>query len=223
VNFFGHAAFAFYERDDSAFVLGAMLPDFASMIRARPPRAEHEQLALGIAHHHATDEVFHGAPAFRRLCHDSFGALERRGVRRGTARAVAHIGVELMLDTVLARDEATCSAYLRALAHARDASVDRHVRWNDDEERQRFTELCSALARRGLDVPASHIDVLVWRLSRALSGRARLELRPEDEPEVRAWAQATEAAIHADAPELFQQVRAGLAEHGGSHNAAGTV
>jgi hypothetical protein len=221
VNFFGHAALASYERDDSGFVLGAMLPDFATMIRARPPLAEHEQLTLGIAHHHLTDEVFHGSHVFRRLCHDAFAALEARGVRRGSARAVAHIGVELLLDSVLARDPGACGAYTRALAETPEARLGRHLRWQADEERERFATLCGALARRGLTAPDSHLDVLVWRLSRALSGRARLELRTEDEPSVRLWAEEAEARVQAEAPELLREVREGLRTRRFSPNASG--
>lgn len=210
MNFFGHAALAFYEHDDDAFVLGSMLPDFATMIRARPPLAEHEQLTRGIAHHHATDEVFHGSGGFRRLCHGAFATLEARGVRRGTARAVAHIGIELLLDSVLARDSGACGAYTRALAEAPEARLGRHLRWNAREERERFGTLCSALARRGLETPDSRLDALVWRLSRALSGRSRLEMRPEDEAAVRVWAADAEALVDAEAPELLREVRDGL-------------
>jgi hypothetical protein len=221
VNFFGHAAFAFYERADDAFVLGAMLPDFATMIRARPPLAAHEQLTDGIAHHHATDEVFHGSRVFRRLCQDAFATLEARGVRRGTARAVAHIGIELLLDGVLARDPGACAAYTRALAEAPEARLGRHLRWQEDEQRERFTVLCSALARRGLQAPDSRLDAMVWRLSRALAGRARLEMRAEDEAAVRLWAAGAEPVVQAEAPELLHEVRSGLSERRNSPVASG--
>jgi hypothetical protein len=221
VNFFGHAALAFYERADDAFVLGAMLPDFATMIGARPPLAAHAQLTHGIAHHHTTDDVFHGSRAFRRLCHDAFAALEARGVRRGTARAVAHIGIELLLDTVLARDPGACAAYTRALAEAPEARLGRHLRWQADEQRERFAALCGALARRGLTAPDSHLDALVWRLSRALSGRARLEMRPEDEAAVRLWAADADAVVDSEAPELLQEVRQGLRERRNSPDRSG--
>lgn len=221
MNFFGHAALAFYERDDDGFVLGAMLPDFACMIRARPPRAEHEQLTRGIAHHHAVDEVFHDSLGFRRLSHGAFAALEARGVRRGTARAVAHIGIELLLDGVLARDARVCGAYTRALAEAAEARLGRHLRWRSDEERQRFAALSAALARRGLHGPDAHLDALVWRLSRALSGRARLEMRSEDEAAVRSWAGDAEGLVEAEAAELFHEVRQSLLARSFSSSASG--
>ena len=70
MNFFGHAVVATWHATEPRFVLGAMLPDFAAMIRARPPAARDPELARGIALHHATDEVFHDAPTFRELGYD---------------------------------------------------------------------------------------------------------------------------------------------------------
>ncbi|HMJ10638.1 MAG TPA: hypothetical protein VK524_04480 [Polyangiaceae bacterium] len=210
MNFFGHAALAYYEHDDSAFVLGSMLPDFANMIRARPPRAEHEQLTRGIAYHHATDEAFHGTRVFRRLCQESFENLEGSGVRRGTARAVAHVGVELLLDTVLARDARACAAYTGALAQTPEPRLGRHLCWQSAEERERFAHLCGALARRGIDPPDARLEALVWRLSRALAGRSRLELHADDEQRVLRWAKLAEIQVEQQAAELLREVRESL-------------
>jgi hypothetical protein len=210
VNFFGHAALAFYERNDSGFILGSMLPDFATMIRARPPAADHTALAQGIAYHHRTDQVFHDAEPFRRLCHSSFAALEALGVRRGSARAVAHIGVEMLLDGVLARDAQVCSAYARALEQSRESTLGQHVRWRDEAERLRFGELSAALQRRGVLGADESLEVLVWRLTRALHGRPRLELRSEDEARVLRWAEDARSQVEVEADPLLRAVRDGL-------------
>lgn len=117
MNFIGHLFVARWERDDAAFGLGAMLPDLASMAGIRPPGVDHAELASGIALHHRTDGVFHACPSFVELCRDLFQRLLAEGVERGPARAVAHIGVELVLDgQLLADSPGLGNAYLSALA-----------------------------------------------------------------------------------------------------------
>lgn len=100
VNFLGHVAVALATgRDDPAFVLGAALPDLASMAGVRfdrllLPRA----VAAGVACHLEADAVFHAHPAFRdgsaALRHDLHGL----GLPTGPARAIGHAGWELLLD-----------------------------------------------------------------------------------------------------------------------------
>src|SRR6202040_922306 len=97
------------------FVLGAMLPDFCSMLGLREPCAQDRVLATGIHFHHITDRAFHDLAIFRRLCREATAVLGARGVARGTARAVAHVGVELLLDAVLAEAAAARSAYVAGL------------------------------------------------------------------------------------------------------------
>ena len=60
-----------------------MLPDFAGMIRARPPVADHTELAEGIAFHHATDHAFHDSATFRALTAQANAELSAGGLRRG--------------------------------------------------------------------------------------------------------------------------------------------
>ena len=69
MNFFGHALLA--QRNEAArgsiraeFVLGSMLPDFASMLRLRPPGAAADALQAGMRFHHQTDDAFHGSRSF---------------------------------------------------------------------------------------------------------------------------------------------------------------
>ena len=66
-----------------------------------------------------------------------------------------------------------------------------------------------------------HLDALVWRLSRALSGRARLEMRSEDEAAVRSWAGDAEGLVEAEAAELFHEVRQSLLARSFSSSASG--
>ena len=71
MNFFGHACVASWERSDPAYVLGAMLPDFAGMIRGRIAEIERPDLRAGIELHRRTDAIFHRMDGFAELCASS--------------------------------------------------------------------------------------------------------------------------------------------------------
>jgi hypothetical protein len=210
VNFFGHAAVASWRTADSAFVLGAMLPDFAAMIRSRPPRVSRDGIDRGIAFHHQTDRVFHRAPTFAALESDARRALAAAGVRRGTALAVAHVGVEILLDVVVARDDGAARAYRRALTDAGPSALGAHVHWDDPPAATRYARLIDVLAERSH--PDAHLsaDIVTWRLERALAGRPRLALSAEDLPRVQRWVAEARDAIEARAPALLAEVRSGL-------------
>ncbi|MGH7305861.1 MAG: hypothetical protein ACRELZ_21460, partial [Candidatus Rokuibacteriota bacterium] len=74
MNFFGHTVLAVRRSTDPAFVLGSMLPDFATMIQARPPDTEHADIESGMQFHWRTDEETTGPvrkPAPRPAVSDS--------------------------------------------------------------------------------------------------------------------------------------------------------
>lgn len=79
--------------------LGAALPDVGAMgrfnLRGDKPSGP---IAEGIALHHATDDLFHGHEWFKAHQADLFSSLTAAGIRRGAAKAVAHVGPELLLD-----------------------------------------------------------------------------------------------------------------------------
>jgi len=176
MNYFAHAALAVRRSPDRAFVLGAMLPDFATMIRARPPRTAHSVIEAGVRFHHSTDEAFHRCAAFLDMTRSAFDWLSARGVGRGPARAVAHVGVELLLDASLAHDERAQGAYLGALDGGGPGQLGRHLRWASGDERARFDRLRETLRLRGR-VAADVVPALVAeRLDRALSARPGLAL-----------------------------------------------
>src|SRR5690242_17401864 len=125
MNFFGHSAlaaghFAGHEpapgRDELALIcIGAMLPDFLGMLRLRRPTVHDPSLERGVAFHHQTDHHFHELREFQQLSRGAFAWLSERGMPRGPARAVAHIGIEMLLDEVLADGNAEREAYRAAL------------------------------------------------------------------------------------------------------------
>jgi acyl carrier protein phosphodiesterase len=214
VNFFGHAVVATWHAPEPRFVLGAMLPDFAAMIRVRPPEALDPELSRGIALHHATDRVFHDAPTFRDLGAWAFEELRARGLPRGPARAVAHVGVEILLDGVLAADAAARQAYLAALALGRGLGR-AHVRWGRSADEQRFSELVTALDARGVSRAHGTPEVVAFRVERALAGRPRLALATSDGALVTAWAEHAAPVVSARAAQLIAEIRLGLAPPAG--------
>lgn len=117
---------------DPDYVLGAVLPDLASMARTRV--VDRGQLGptvdRGVSCHLRTDAVFHSLPAFVAGAAAIRTALRERGLARGAARAVGHVGWELLLDGTLVGTPAE-AAFHQALDRA-DASapaLDHPERW----------------------------------------------------------------------------------------------
>jgi len=210
VNFFGHTVLAVKRTADPAFVLGSMVPDFATMIRARPPRAEHAGIDGGMQFHWRTDEVFHRAPAFLTLSHRAFAWLSARGVRDGSALAVAHVGVEILLDASLADDECAQRAYRAALEGAAPDDLGRYMGWSNDEERERFGALRERLLARGAIIADIAPDTVAERLRVVLANRPRLSLDDASIPAVRDWARIAHPEIRTEAPTLIQHLTAQL-------------
>jgi acyl carrier protein phosphodiesterase len=179
VNFFAHAFVARRVSRAPAFVLGAMLPDFATMCGARLGPSTHEVLAEGIAEHHRTDDAFHGTPTFVAICRDASATLEARGLGWGAARAVAHVGTELLLDGELAGDAETAADYLAAIAEAAEERAGPHIVFRDPQGTERFRDLHARLSRHGTPSryrePAFVAEVLV----RILGSRPRLAIGHE--------------------------------------------
>lgn len=111
MNFVGHIHIAdhCFERhglggdhpvvDRHRYLFGAALPDFATIGRFQLTGAPADPaLAAGVDMHHATDTAFHSSDWFVEHSQAVRAQLEHRGVNRGAARAVGHVGIELLLD-----------------------------------------------------------------------------------------------------------------------------
>ena len=210
MNFFGHALVA--QRREATrgqvraeFVLGSMLPDFASMLRVRPPRATLEAIRAGLQFHHLTDEAFHGSQAFLEFSGQASSFLQSHGLARGSARAVAHVGVELLLDSALVTDHAN-EAYLSAIECALTARVADHIEWQSTDGQSRFTHLCHSLAKRGAVRADTSPELIAERLRNILASRPRLALDDAGQSVVRDWAVTTRPLIAAGAPLLLREV-----------------
>jgi hypothetical protein len=147
---------------------GAMLPDFSSMCRARVTGTHDDDVASGIELHHATDAAFHQLPAVIGLMRELDERLDRGGCARGPRRAVAHIGVELLLDGILI-DEATYrEAYLLGLEY------EAILLWRDDGDAERFAGLIARLRSYGVPEDLRRPEAIGFRLARMLANRPLL-------------------------------------------------
>ena len=216
MNFFGHAWVAL--RDEARrgparaeFVLGAMLPDFASMLRTRPPSVSQPALQAGVAFHHLTDEAFHGAQSFLEFSREASRFLSERGLSRGSARAVAHVGVELLLDASFATEPAANEAYLSAIAGGLTIEVASRIHWQDADGEDRFRQLCHNLARRGAFVGDTPPALTAERLRNILADRPRLAMDEAGQSVVREWVETARPAIVSGAPALLREVEQRIA------------
>ncbi len=223
MNFFGHLTVASWYSEEPALLLGAMLPDFAALLGAPAPSSSEGPLARGIALHHDTDRAFHSAPSFVMLNHEACRELTQAGLPRGAARAVAHIGVEILLDGVLAEVEGRVSMYRAALAQAHHLAP--HLSWPAQAKHStaggdlsvRLPALCSWLSARDIQQESQDPNIITLRLERALAERPRLRIPQEALPQVTAWVERVSAAVRHEVAPLLTQVERRLSADNGSY------
>lgn len=145
-----------------------MLPDFSTMCRARIAGSDDNEVAAGIALHHETDAAFHQAPVVTGLMRELDARLERGGCARGPRRAVAHIGVELLLDGVLVDNDEYRDAYVLGLEY------DAPLSWRNEGDDARYSTLLERLRHHGVPDDLKKPESIVYRLSRMLAHRPLL-------------------------------------------------
>jgi hypothetical protein len=210
MNFFGHAVVASFRSTDPAFVLGAMLPDFATMIGERVPKVAHDGLESGVAFHHETDRVFHDSSVFRELERSARQELRALGVSRPSALAIGHIGVEILIDARLTIDEVAIASYLASLEAGRPDDLGAQIKWATDEAIGHYGTLSSVLRDRGVTRGPVDPSTVTFRVARALSSRPRLRLDPSAEPLVAQWVAVSAPKIADAVPALLHEVSRGL-------------
>lgn len=193
MNFFAHAVIAAARSKDPEFVLGAMLPDFASMLRTRVALAP-SALEAGVKFHQRTDELFHTSAEFLDWQARATRTLIENGMRRGPARAVAHVGVELLLDLALverldeigaAEAEHAWQGYRQALERGQLPLPAANFSGTADADRLR--DLCAKLAQGDVQHFRGSPERAIDRLERVLRGRPRLELIPPEVQTAKQW------------------------------------
>ena len=220
MNFFGHAALAAShfagaagapsQRELSTLCVGSMLPDFIGMLRLSRPTLGDAVLARGVAFHHRTDEVFHDLPGFHRLSRQAFAWLSERHLPRGPARAVAHIGIEMLLDEVLASEQRARDAYRDAL----EVPLGPLLTFPAPADAERLATLQRALLGRAATERAPAAELVAERIVRALSGRPRLATDEAGRQLLGGWVSVTRPLVAAEAPEVLATLREQLANFG---------
>lgn len=222
MNFFGHAALAASHFPAASpglppeqlarLCAGAMLPDFQGMLRLGRPQLTDPCLARGVAFHHRTDEVFHDLPAFQRLSRAAHAWLSEQRLPRGPARAVAHIGIEILLDEVLAEEPSARDAYAVALA----LPLHQLLSFPNPGDAQRLATLRRALLSRAATERAPAAEIVAQRIGRSLAGRPRLATDAEGERVLCAWVTAARPLVADAAPGVLSMLRERLANFGGA-------
>lgn len=209
MNYFGHAAVASERREEPMFVLGAMLPDFAAMLRTTCPRSSDANLNSGVSFHLQTDAVFHLCPTFVALNREGLRTLRLAGVSSGPARAVAHMATEMLLDATLVARPSYQRSYLHALRQAAEACPELH--WARPEDAESFAGLATHLLERGPAVHRGDPELIALRVGRALNGRRRLQPSALEAELIAQWTVQHALLVYRDAEQLLDEVRRGLA------------
>lgn len=205
MNYFGHAAVASWHSAAAATALGAMLPDFATMSGTRLAEATDAGVAAGIELHHKTDAAFHHLPPVLALMRELDARLVAGGCARGPRRAVAHIGVELLLDGVLVTEPAYRAIYLAALEH--DTSG---VRFRDEADAPRFQALHTRLRGYGVPDDLQKPESIVHRLHRMLAHRPLLAPNAADLTAIRTALVEHKPRVEVAADTVVRGMRAAL-------------
>ena len=210
MNFFSHAAVARRFSAEPEFLLGAMLPDFVSMLGVRMPAVSHATLENGVRFHHLTDHVFHELPEFFTLSRDAHVELRERGLGRGPARAVAHVGIEILLDTTLGQSASAQEAYRSGLEAGRHPYLVAAIAL-PAKDRERLSDLLETLFRRGVVLDTSS-GIVMERIKRTLLRRPRLALGDDDGPRVVDWVETARARVVGSTPALVEALHRALEE-----------
>jgi hypothetical protein len=211
VNFFGHAKVATWKSDNPTFIFGSMLPDFAAMCGNALRELFDQELRAGVELHIATDQLFHRSPVFVALCSRATESLGARGVKRASARAVAHVGLELMVDGELSADLDARSAYLDALQAGESDRLGENIRWRYQWSQKDWGRLLAIL--RSSDIPQGYRDTnfVVERLVNLLARRPNLALTTLQEiTAVSDWVVETRPFVAEQSPIMVEHVKNGL-------------
>jgi len=206
LNFFGHAVVAGWFESEPRFVLGSMLPDFATMSGTRLAGVGDGRVAAGVALHLRTDDAFHSAPRFLALSAIAREALEQRAVGWGTARAVAHVGTELLLDGVLLTRHAS-EPYVDALEAAHALGQADAAAFAFRDQGAGFPVLLQRLREAGPPHAYREPERVAEFLERALSRRPRLCFQPGERELVAQVLHELAPHVEAGASELMTHLR----------------
>ncbi len=211
MNFFGHAVVASWQRAEPEFALGAMLPDLVQMVGCHRVSSSSPTVAAGITFHYRTDSVFHDSPTFVHLQRQAWAELAQFPIRRGARLAVAHVGLELILDSKLAQSEAHVRHYTRALQVLLESNLSASLRFDADfDGRDGLENLARTLLARRAYLAPQNPEQLFDRLQRILRHRPTLALTSADASPVIDWSRAAFVRVGKYLPTWLNELRGGL-------------
>jgi acyl carrier protein phosphodiesterase len=203
LNFFFHAAIARTLTSDALKALGSMLPDFAAICGGTLANSPDPRVQAGIDMHYACDKAFHDAPLFLEQCEIAANELQRAGVRRSTALAVSHVGIELMLDGMLCSDP-NLNTYRSAL----DAAVDEQpiLRWYREPTRCSLADVYTELRASSIPLAYQDTSFVASMLVRILASEPRLAVETRVERLVEGWVRDSYLDVMEFGPEIVSEV-----------------
>ncbi len=204
MNFFGHAVVAAWTDDGASHLLGSMLPDFEGMTGVPLLGVDDPDVQRGIDLHHRTDHRFHRARSFIALCERALEDMTKLKIRRGTARAVAHVGSELFLDGLLAKRPEHVDRYLDAL----EAGPRLRLDWKD--RGHAFARLHSRLSLWGAPKEYAEPAFVLDRLVDSLGRRPALAPTEEETKRLEEFLPRLRQRTENAALELLDELRSGL-------------
>ncbi len=212
MNFFGHAVVASWSNRRPEFALGAMLPDLVHMVGRHRIQSDAQWLGAGIDFHHQTDAVFHDSPTFVKLQRRAWAELAASPLRRGARLAVAHVGLELILDAELSRAEHHRQHYANALQALTSAELRERLQFPDatDDPWSDLEALLATLMARQMHLAPRTPEQLFDRLRRVLSARPSLALTADDAPWVASWGREAYVEVHKHVQSWTTEIREGL-------------
>lgn len=179
------------------------------MVGLRLGPTDDGELAAGIAHHHQVDLLFHSAPQFVRHMAGIARALEAEGLNRGAARAVGHLGVELLIDGALAAQGHSQTEYFAALGVLDDEDAG-PAPWATSTT-EALRRLCARLRSAPLPAAYANPELVSLQLQRILQPRQRLRFSPEQQPLVLKVLSQRQASLDAEVPALLASLQDELA------------
>lgn len=185
MNFVGHIAVARMVSGPSAassgYLLGAALPDLATMGRFRLlGRSDDADVSAGVDLHHRTDDAFHSHRLFRETSSAASAALTEAGLPRGAALACGHVGVELLLDGhLLLRTAGLRAAVEDAIAAAGDRP-DALAEMVEPARREEWRHHLDRLAAWSIPDDYDQPAAVANRLHRILNRRRRLRFSTDE-------------------------------------------
>jgi hypothetical protein len=206
LNFFSHVAVVAKFTQDEGIAFGSMFPDFASLLGIKVPTTQNTAILVGYELHHLTDKAFHELSAFREACHEETSKLRRFGFDRGPALAIAHVGLEFLLDCALARDEESVYLFERSLSWASPDCLNAQFCGFSDENTVRFEHLRQRLLTVGPPMDAPKPIVIAERILRTLERRPKLAPPLSMKPQLVDWISTSYSDRTGLFPSLFEQV-----------------